>query len=69
MPCSNVKNERTNFLISFWKQNVWYPSRMCLVKKRLFRFGPESAVLDKIDIALSMGQIREQTQTFWFHSC
>jgi hypothetical protein len=43
---------RTNVPISFWKQNqhVLVLSRICLVENRLFRFGPESALLDQIEM-------------------
>jgi hypothetical protein len=49
---SNVKNERTNVPISFWKrnQNVLVSFRICLVENKLFRFGPESALLNQIEM-------------------
>jgi hypothetical protein len=68
--CDNVKNERTNVMISFWKRNetvlVSFPNLSCWEKivsiwSRVWKW--------KWKCALSMGQIREQTQTSWFHCC
>ncbi len=51
---SNVKNERTNVSISLGNETktFWYRSRICLVENRLFRFSPESALLDQIEMIL-----------------
>ncbi len=66
---NNVKNERTNIPIS--NETKTFRSRIRHVENRLFRFGPESALLDQKEMiwSLSMEQIRERNQTFWFHSC
>ncbi len=50
---NNVKNERTNVPISFGNETktIWCRSRICLVENRLFRFGPESALLDQTEIS------------------
>ncbi len=61
---SNVQNERTNVLISFWNESktFWYRSRICLIENRLFRFGPESALLDQIEM-ISFGKTSSETNT------
>ncbi len=55
VPTSNVKNERTNvpnFRYHFGNETkmFWYRSQICHVENRLFRFGPESALLDQIEM-------------------
>jgi hypothetical protein len=42
-------------------KTFWYRSRIwiCLVENRLFRFGPESVLLEQIDMISFDGQIRE----------
>jgi hypothetical protein len=49
---NNVKNKRTNVPILFWNETktFWCRSRICLIENRLFRFGPESALLDQIEM-------------------
>ncbi len=44
---SNVKNERTDVPISFWKRNQSVPEFVLL---RADCFGPESALLDQIEM-------------------
>ncbi len=47
---NNVKNERTNIPVSNETKTFWYRSRIYLVENRLFRFGPESALMDQIEM-------------------
>ncbi len=63
---SNIKNERTNVLISFWKRNqnilVSFPNLSCWeqiasIWSRICSPGPNRNDL-----------FRAQTQPFWFHS-
>ncbi len=48
----NVKNKRTNDPISFRKETktFWYRPRIFLIDNRLLLFGPESALLDQIEM-------------------
>jgi hypothetical protein len=63
---SNVKNGRTNVPNRFGNETetFWYRSRISLIKNKLFRFYPESALQDQTKGSPSMGQIRERTQSF-----
>jgi hypothetical protein len=70
---SNVKNERKNVLISFWKRNqnvlVSFPN-LSWWEQIVSIFSPESALLDQIDmISFDGADSGMKTQTFWFHSC
>ncbi len=49
---SNVKYERTKFRYPFGNETktFWYRFRICLVENRLFRFVPESALLDQTEM-------------------
>jgi hypothetical protein len=48
----NVKYERTKFRYPFGNETkrFWYRFRICLVENRLFRFVPESALLDQTEM-------------------
>jgi hypothetical protein len=46
----------------------WYRSRIYLIENRLFRFGPETALLNQIEMISFDKKCRERTQTCWFHS-
>jgi hypothetical protein len=64
------KTKGQTFRYRFWNEtNMFlYHSRICLTENRFFRFGPESALLDQIEMISFDKTIRERTQTFWFHS-
>jgi hypothetical protein len=67
---SKTKGQTFRYRFGNETKTLWYRSRICLIENRLFRFGPESALLDQIEMTSfdKTRQIRERTQTFWFHS-
>jgi hypothetical protein len=46
------KTKRQKFLYRLGNETkaFWYRSRICQVENRFFRFGPESALLDQIEM-------------------
>jgi hypothetical protein len=52
LPVVMSKTEGQTFRYRFGNETktFWYRSRICLVENRLFRFGPESALLDQIEM-------------------
>jgi hypothetical protein len=44
-------------------KTFWYRSRIYLIENRLFRFGPETALLNQIEMLSFDKKFREQTQT------
>ncbi len=66
---SKTKGQPFQYCFGNETKTFWYPSRICLVENRLFPFGPESVLLDQIEMCSYNPQIRKQTQTLWFHSC
>ncbi len=48
---SKTKGQTVRFRFKNETKTFWYRSRICLDENRLFRFGPESALLDKVEIS------------------
>ncbi len=47
---SKTKGQTFRYRFENETETFWYRSRICLVENRLFRFGPESALLEQIDM-------------------
>ncbi len=47
---SKTKGQTFRYRFVNKTKTFWYRSRICLVENRLFRFGPESALLDQIEM-------------------
>ncbi len=66
---SKTKGQTFRYRFGNETKTFWYRSRICLVENRLFRFGPESVLLDQIDmISFDGADLGTKTQ-FWFNSC
>jgi hypothetical protein len=64
------KTKGQTFRYRFENEAKTYRSRICLVENRLFRYGPESVLLNQIDMTSFDGaDSKMKTQTFWFNSC
>jgi hypothetical protein len=67
---SKTKGQTFRYRFGNETKTFWYGSRICVVEKRLFRFGPDSVLLDQIDmISFDEADSGMKTQTFWLHSC
>jgi hypothetical protein len=67
---SKTKGQPFPYRLENETKTLWYRSRIRLIENRLFRFGPESALLNQIEMISfdKARQIRERTLAFWFHS-
>jgi hypothetical protein len=67
---SKTKGHTFRYRFGSENKTFWYRSRICLVENRLFRFGPESALLDQIEMNSFDGADSGANSdiTVWFYS-
>jgi hypothetical protein len=67
---SKTKGQTFRYHFGNKTKSLWYRSRICLVENRLFRFGPESALWDQIEmISFIVADSGRNSDVTWFHSC
>jgi hypothetical protein len=47
---SKRKDKRSDIVLERNQKTFWYRSQICFIENRWFRYGPESALLDQIEM-------------------